>query len=913
MIDRRRALRLGTAGVVASSAAVLAWRATDNESSEPAEPAPSAEAGTQAPATPSGSGERASTSGTPEITTTVSDTGFDIQLGPVRVSAPAGVAPEGTMVTVSTPDESIPEQVIQLTSTVEKPVVVTLENGLQPLEPVTIVFDLAGTDLARIASPETPLIAFSRSDVDESLLVMEGSWDAEQETLTVVTDHLSPFWPSWLDVKKFIDNLLQDLISVRFTKPAGAFRSLQLGGTRFSINQPSNEAVWPVMKERNGEFVLELHSNSPVPWQVRTRPAKLGTVSGEFKDMGPGIAQYYQGLYGLIGSQRTAVMPGNVATFRFPPSQPPTAVGLAIEPGLFLVSTLLWALESILSILATGEKAKLLLATFESFQCVAEVINTSHQIEDNQNFAGVVRSALACIGTLIEQNAVKFFGAFFVKTVVAVIGLVVGGAGIIAAAIAGVIYSVTGNDTLQFEITADAPSLTQAPVGPRVDQPIVVKWTFDEPGVIYHAPVIHEGKVYLANQVTFHLLDTATGHQDWMFSAIEEIDTPVISGNLVFLNSGYRSTGVLHALDTQAQLELWNFKARTINITSPIVVGETVYFGSEGTTRAVEATTGNMIWNLPHARKWSSSMLVSEGMLYATLSNEINTGPASLHAIDPATGLEQWTVDFAERLATPVIADGIIYVTDMNGQLAAIDARTGELKWEYRVEGPAFLSTIDKDVLYMATGQGTLYAVDATTGIEMWRHKAPGEVTPLKVAASQVFFTSGPTLYALSIERGTASWQFSSGMENVLSDYAVADGMVYLTGKNLYALDADTGEELWRYGLSFDTIGSPRISVGEGVIVLNYTRSNVAALGNLRPTTLTSDVTLRGAPSNSAVSRGSAKAGNTIDRVGAQDRRTGTAWVEVTIGSATGWIPLDAIDPATLPPEGEIEYVYVPE
>jgi hypothetical protein len=36
-------------------------------------------------------------------------------------------------------------------------------------------------------------------------------------------------------------------------------------------------------------------------------------------------------------------------------------------------------------------------------------------------------------------------------------------------------------------------------------------------------------------------------------------------------------------------------------------------------------------------------------------------------------------------------------------------------------------------------------------------------------------------------------------------------------------------------------------------------------------------------------------------------------WVEVSIGDVQGWIPLDAIDPLTLPPEGEIEYVYMPD
>ena len=35
-------------------------------------------------------------------------------------------------------------------------------------------------------------------------------------------------------------------------------------------------------------------------------------------------------------------------------------------------------------------------------------------------------------------------------------------------------------------------------------------------------------------------------------------------------------------------------------------------------------------------------------------------------------------------------------------------------------------------------------------------------------------------------------------------------------------------------------------------------------------------------------------------------------WLKVVVGSETGWIPLDAIDPATLPLEGEIEYVCIP-
>lgn len=113
----------------------------------------------------------------------------------------------------------------------------------------------------------------------------------------------------------------------------------------------------------------------------------------------------------------------------------------------------------------------------------------------------------------------------------------------------------------------------------------------------------------------------------------------------------------------------------------------------------------------------------------------------------------------------------------------------------------------------------------------------------------------------------------------------------------------------WRFTAE-DFVYSP--AVADGVVYVCIGKENLYAIGNLLPTVLTTDVTLRGAPSNSGVERGTAKAGAEISNIGSREERNGETWVEVTIGDVTGWIPLDAIDPTTLPPEGDIEYIYQP-
>lgn len=218
-----------------------------------------------------------------------------------------------------------------------------------------------------------------------------------------------------------------------------------------------------------------------------------------------------------------------------------------------------------------------------------------------------------------------------------------------------------------------------------------------------------------------------------------------------------------------------------------------------------------------------------------------------------------------------------------------------------------------------------MHAIDALTGEELWRAETgigPNVPASPAVANDAVFFSdsTGYDFCAFEASTGDERWRIVTGTFGTSSP-SVADGTVFFgagAGNGFHAVDASLGEELWRFDPGNFVRSGPAV-VGGVIYIAGFRQDedgpagDVIALGNLVPAVLTKDVVLRRAPSPSGIERGNAKVGDEVENIGTREERDGQEWAEVTIGDVTGWIPLDAIDPATLPPEGEIEYVYIPD
>ena len=94
-----------------------------------------------------------------------------------------------------------------------------------------------------------------------------------------------------------------------------------------------------------------------------------------------------------------------------------------------------------------------------------------------------------------------------------------------------------------------------------------------------------------------------------------------------------------------------------------------------------------------------------------------------------------WAMEDGDSQPTPLVRDGVMYLTNPSNTIQALDARDGTLLWEYRRAFPEGFrggrSTLRSiailgDKLFVPTKDAALVALDATTGAIVWR--CPGGV-----------------------------------------------------------------------------------------------------------------------------------------------------------------------------------------
>ena len=155
--------------------------------------------------------------------------------------------------------------------------------------------------------------------------------------------------------------------------------------------------------------------------------------------------------------------------------------------------------------------------------------------------------------------------------------------------------------------------------------------------------------------------------------------------------------------------------------------------------------------------------------------------------------LEQKWIFQADSLekfeTTPLVVDGIMYLTQAPSDAVALDAKTGRVFWTYRYivspdvrpccgavnHGLAILG----DTLFLATLDAHLVALDAKTGRPLWKNKVAN-------ASAGYAMTLAPLVVKGNVIVGVAGAEF--GIRGFI-----------------VAFDARTGREVWR----FNTIPGP--------------------------------------------------------------------------------------------------------
>jgi len=158
--------------------------------------------------------------------------------------------------------------------------------------------------------------------------------------------------------------------------------------------------------------------------------------------------------------------------------------------------------------------------------------------------------------------------------------------------------------------------------------------------------------------------------------------------------------------------------------------------------------------------------------------------------------------------ATPLIVDGVIYLSTAWSMVKAIDARTGDLIWSYDPEVPrktlvkACCDAVNRGValwkgrVYVGSLDGRLIALDAKDGSVAWSVRTTDAVKPYTI-------TGAPRVVKGRVIIGNSGAEY--GVRGYISAY-----------------DAESGELDWRFYTTPSADGKPEGAASDSTLAMTY-------------------------------------------------------------------------------------------
>lgn len=191
--------------------------------------------------------------------------------------------------------------------------------------------------------------------------------------------------------------------------------------------------------------------------------------------------------------------------------------------------------------------------------------------------------------------------------------------------------------------------------------------------------------------------------------------------------------------------------------------------------------------------------------------------------------VEAWRRDFEQTAftAVPVIADGTVYLGDLDGTFHALDLATGETRWTRRIESAGFPSAAavaPDPALPVVVGDdvGVVRALDRATGEVRWEYATEGEIS----GGPTILDGERPRLLVGSQDASLSCLDLASG--ELLWTHSIADQIrcgptvartpagdrVFLAGCDgrLHVIDAATGAALSATEIGGPTGTTPAVS-----------------------------------------------------------------------------------------------------
>jgi outer membrane protein assembly factor BamB len=329
-----------------------------------------------------------------------------------------------------------------------------------------------------------------------------------------------------------------------------------------------------------------------------------------------------------------------------------------------------------------------------------------------------------------------------------------------------------------------------------LNPPFKLAWEFGGNALLEFPATIWGNNLYLIDDgATVKRVNITTGKQIWLrHVGLLSASTPSldVKRKELFVSILSNSCGTIGCADgEEAALSmrsgkiLWTFPVSSGTESSPMIVGNSVYFGDQaGTLYSLNIRTGHENWSFSTNGSIKGAPAYWHGKLY------FGTYGGGFYAVDATSGREAWAASPGGQFySTPAIGFGHVYVGNKNGDAYAFDLDTGAVAWSaglgsYVYGGPAVADIPGLGpTVYIGSYNANLYALNAATGGVRWSANVGGAISGSATVVDNTVYVS--TVYyrgshGFNARTGAPDFYFPDGSYTTV----VADRhAVFLMGK----------------------------------------------------------------------------------------------------------------------------------
>lgn len=368
-------------------------------------------------------------------------------------------------------------------------------------------------------------------------------------------------------------------------------------------------------------------------------------------------------------------------------------------------------------------------------------------------------------------------------------------------------------ETAPFEWPTYGYSTSRArnfPLAVPARPPFLMRWAVRGDELLEFGPVAGGSSLYvLKNNGALYAIKRRTGVVYWKKKLGRlAASSPAYWNGIVYATILARKdgsgAGSVVAMNVEYPRIRWYRHLPSRTESSPVVVGGTVYVGSEnGTVYALGARTGRVKWT------YKASGAVKGGLAYDNGKLFFGDYGGHVTAISAASGRKIWSAGSGggafglgggRFYATPSVAFGRVYVGSTNGSVYSFSTRDGKLAWRKSTGNYVYSSAAVADehgigpTVYVGSYDGTLYALNARSGAVRWSHGAEGQISGgIQIVGDLVFYsTLNGYTSAVGAATGRRVWTVHKGKFNPV----ISDGRyLFLNGQtSLFAYDLRPGK-----------------------------------------------------------------------------------------------------------------------